>query len=249
MGLFFFNMKLVILVPLFLLFVACSFGAHVPEGFMTCGSECISDYNCSRYLGNPCTFCDRGKCSPMCGVGCGSSEDCIGGGNPCTYCSERRICINPVPQCGSFCGGTDEACRFASGECGGILENCCTCHPSNFTLGCGNYTMINRCGKSCSTSSDCANSGDGCVYCTDGVCSKDQSLCGEVCSGSGQCSASASCPQCVGYFCSPPASCDKYVYLVDNVKVILVIVKLVLELFVLIMHLVVVVEEMIGVHQ
>ena len=89
------------------------------------------------------------------------------------------------------------------------MENCCTCHPSNFTLGCGNYTMINRCGKSCSTSSDCANSGDGCVYCTDGVCSKDQSLCGEVCSGSGQCSASASCPQCVGYFCSPPASCGQ----------------------------------------
>merc|ERR1711862_969306 len=92
MGLFFFNMRSVILVPLFLLFV-CSFGAHVPEGFMTCGSECISDYNCSRYLGNPCTFCDRGKCSPMCGVGCGSSEDCIGGGNPCTYCSERRFVL------------------------------------------------------------------------------------------------------------------------------------------------------------
>lgn len=55
-----------------------------PNGFMTCGSSCHSNSNCTSYLGNPCTFCDRGVCSPMCGVGCGSSADCAGGGNPCT---------------------------------------------------------------------------------------------------------------------------------------------------------------------
>lgn len=191
-------------------YVTCTAEKATDGSFITCGSPCQYNSNCTAYLGNPCTFCDRGVCSPMCGVGCGSSNDCAGGGNPCTLCSSRRVCINPVPGCGTFCGNYDGACRFDSGVCGGFHEQCCTCHPTNMTKGCGNHTIsAPSCGSHCTSSSDCVNAPSGCTLCVNNQCSQEQSICGSVCSGSGQCQSDPNCPQCVGYFCSAPASCGQ----------------------------------------
>lgn len=147
----------------------------------------------------------------MCGVGCGSDSDCQGGGNPCTLCSSRRVCINPVPSCGTFCGNYDGACRFNSGECGGFNEECCTCHPTDMNMGCGNHTITSgpSCGSTCKSSADCVNAPSNCTYCVNQQCSQQQDVCGTVCSSSGQCLNTGQCPQCVGYYCSPKATCGQ----------------------------------------
>lgn len=185
------------------------------EGLLTveaCGSDCDDDHDCLANPGNPCTFCLSGKCTPVCGLGCSKDDDCFpNSGNPCTMCNSRRVCVNPVPECGGFCGGVDEACRFnGTDSCAGISGQCCECHPTDFRLGCGNHNRtLQHCGSKCVNSNDCASAFSDCNYCENGICVEQTSLCGKVCSGSGQCESDNKCSQCVGYFCSEPAPCGQ----------------------------------------
>lgn len=183
----------------------------------TCGSQCRVDTDCSSNIVNPCTFCLEGTCSPMCGVGCRSDSDCSGGdvtgANPCTMCSSARVCVNPRPQCGSFCGyGVDSACRFNGSNtlpCAQSLTGaqCCQCHPTNLDKGCGNWAS-NCNSVSCTSSANCTALTGNCTSCVAGKCQMpSQSKCGTICSGSGQCQGGdGKCTQCIGYYCSEPDS-------------------------------------------
>ena len=97
---------------LFLLLLLLGLSSFSILSATTCGSTCRYDSDCTSDFTNPCTFCLGGACSPMCGVGCRSDSDCAGGANPCTVCNDMRVCANPRPSCGSFCGTTDMACRY-----------------------------------------------------------------------------------------------------------------------------------------
>lgn len=173
----------------------------------TCGSTCSSDFECMSDRTNPCTFCLSGQCQTMCGVGCRDDSDCEGGYNPCTKCNEKRVCANPAPHCGTFCGGQDLACRFVgTGPCAGVDGQCCTCHPTDPTLGCGSWN--DQCSTSCSSDSDCrAKSGD-CTICENGRCIKP-TPCGTVCSYTGMCENNPDCPECVGFYCSKKTDCGQ----------------------------------------
>mmetsp|Transcript_29070 Transcript_29070/g.81345 ORF Transcript_29070/g.81345 Transcript_29070/m.81345 type:complete len:265 (-) Transcript_29070:29-823(-) len=184
------------------------------DGGVTCGSDCDDDKDCTSDFTNPCTFCLSGVCSPLCGVGCGSDADCqTGGANPCTICNEKRICANPLPNCGTFCGGSDDACRYnGTGPCGGFNGTCCQC-STDYREGCVANVSTTNCDRECEEDSDCSRVDGPCVYCgSNNLCTNDAgtAMCGEICSGAAQCSGSTDgCTQCVGYFCSPPATCGQ----------------------------------------
>lgn len=138
----------------------------------SCKASCKQDSDCVNNSPlSPCTFCSRGVCVSLCGIGCRSHSDCQNGGsNPCIWCSEdTRTCVNPRPLCGGFCNsnvacltnGTDPS------ECSSCDQNKYICRQTN------------------------------------------SSKCGKLCSGEHECAGDPNCYQCVGYYCSPPASCGQ----------------------------------------
>jgi hypothetical protein len=194
---------------------------------ITCGSSCSSDADCLSNPLNYCSYCsDSGTCQPMCGVGCRRDSDCgTGGPNTCTFC-HNAMCINPMPRspssisslffsqrlnvdemyrCGDFCGyGVDAACHFnGTGACAGVEQQCCSCHPTDLTKGCGNWT-VNNCGQSCIVSSDCSGVAGDCGVCSGGLCR--QSNCAAKCSSSSDCTAlPGSCTVCTtNHVCVEP---------------------------------------------
>ena len=196
-----------------LLIILLAAGAVLTAGAYTCGSQCHEDSDCQSSVVNPCTFCLSGQCSPMCGVGCRSDSDCRGGANPCTVCDPSRVCSNPIPECGSFCGhGVDLACRFngsSTAPCAQSLsgKQCCQCHPTDLDKGCGNWNS-NCDVASCKTSADCTILQGNCTQCLSGKCqAPPSSKCGIVCQANGQCQGGdGQCTQCIGFFCSKPQS-------------------------------------------
>ncbi|KNC46224.1 uncharacterized protein AMSG_02675 [Thecamonas trahens ATCC 50062] len=111
--------------------------------------------------------------------------------NPCTTCNNvTRQCVNPDPLCGSFCGGFDGACvvdNEPGAPCAavpGTSITCCACH------------------------SDWAK---GCVPGSSPPPPPPPALpvCGTICSSSGECEASETCPSCVAYHCAHNASCGQ----------------------------------------
>eukprot|EP01012_Entosiphon_sulcatum_P059020 TRINITY_DN83283_c0_g1_i1.p1 TRINITY_DN83283_c0_g1~~TRINITY_DN83283_c0_g1_i1.p1 ORF type:complete len:316 (-),score=13.11 TRINITY_DN83283_c0_g1_i1:10-957(-) len=175
-----------------------------PASNVDCGSLCSTDADCTQNYYNKCTFCENGRCSSMCGVGCRTSADCQGASNPCSVCNSKKVCANPAPLCGSFCGSTDLACRIngsSTAKCAGTDGSCCTCDPKD---GCS--PSKSKCGTVCSGQFECA--GDpSCPECVGFYCGQ-KSTCGQVCVSSGQCQMNPSpCRACIGAVCSNWHSC------------------------------------------
>ena len=195
-----------------LILCLCLTGLYLVESSSySCGSKCNHDNDCQSSIVNPCTFCLSGVCSPMCGVGCRQDSDCLGGANPCTVCSPSRVCANPRPECGSFCGyGVDSACRFngsSTGPCAQSLtgKQCCTCHPTDLDAGCGAW-QSNCNAVACTDDRTCAALSGNCTRCLSGKCQPPPaSMCGTPCSGSGSCQGGdGQCSECIGFLCSKP---------------------------------------------
>jgi hypothetical protein len=177
-----------------------------------CGILCRNDSDCSYgdLFRNPCAMCGRsGTCEQVCGTGCRQDSDCrpLGEGNPCTTCNlQKRLCVNPQPLCGSFCGNDPSACLVnGTGDCasGGGAKGCCSCTVN----GCASPPNPGpQCGTVCSTSSQCTTNSE-CPQCIAYGCAPAQN-CGQVCVSSGECQNNAKgCQSCRFNSCQKGGAC------------------------------------------
>jgi hypothetical protein len=137
-----------------------------------------------------------------CGSNCNNDGDCLRN-SPASPCS---FCANGV--CSSLCG---VGCRQHSDCQNGGLNRCILCS--------GKRNCVDprpQCGDYCENDSACLVNGtypSGCSRCDvkRNQCHNGTlpSLCGKVCSGSGQCASDPHCSQCVGFYCSKPAGCGQ----------------------------------------
>lgn len=167
----------------------------------SCKQSCKADSDCTKNSPlSPCTFCSRGTCISLCGIGCRSHSDCQNGGsNPCIWCSEdTRTCVNPRPLCGGFCDSST-ACLTNGTE----PSSCPTCDLKKFAC---ETTNTSKCGKICSGEHECAGDPK-CYQCVGYYCSPP-AKCGQNCISSGQCQNNpGSCHACVGAQCENARGC------------------------------------------
>eukprot|EP01095_Lingulamoeba_sp_RSL-Kostka_P001186 TRINITY_DN1167_c0_g1_i1.p1 TRINITY_DN1167_c0_g1~~TRINITY_DN1167_c0_g1_i1.p1 ORF type:complete len:247 (-),score=63.52 TRINITY_DN1167_c0_g1_i1:154-894(-) len=186
--------KSLLIIFVFILFIAISICQSTCGGFCTTSSDCsnstcptcrlqkcVANGQCLSYCDDDsdcysgsCSQCVNNQCKDKCGAACTTSSECP---DSCDSCI-NGIC--QAPKCGATC--------FVNSDCAGI-GNCSAC----FVPYCTSY-----CGNNCMSDEECNGYNTGCGSCVNGICQKG--LCNATCANNNACE---SYPTSTCNYCNP----------------------------------------------